>query len=129
MHAEAPEGNGHAAADQQAPASSRWIRRWWGTTVGRRVIVWGGLALVVLAALALAVAAFSSVSGESPSYRDGFTSGGSVFGADSTGASPEQACRSAVAQPSTYVGPPSGGSTDEWIKGCVAGFDSAQSGN
>ena len=105
------------------------ITRAWGSATGRRAIVWGAIVLVVVVVVATGILVFSSLSGESPSYKSGFSSGGAVFAADRTGAKPSQACQTAAARPPDFGGVPSGGNAGEWVKGCVAAFEDAQNGN
>ena len=122
-------GSDPAVGSRQPPEPSHWLARTWGTARGRRAIVWGTVALVVVVVVALAVAVFASLSGESQSYKDGFSSGGAVLAADGSGASPEQACQKAAARPPDEGGVPSGEVTAQWITGCVAAFEGAQSDN
>ncbi len=113
----------------QGLSTRGWIAQAWGTTSGRRVIVWAAVVLVLLLALGAGIAMFASLSGESQSYKDGYSAGGSVFAADASQASPDQACRETALRGAHLGGTPAGDSSDKWIQGCVAGFESAQSGN
>lgn len=116
-----------AAGIPQQHGFSHWISRAWGSTNGRRAIVWGAVGVLVLVVVSISIAMFTSITGEPQSYKNGFSSGGTVYSADGTGASPEQACRTAAARPPNFGGVPAGENSTQWIKGCVAGFEGAQS--
>lgn len=116
-------GAGHPAGPR------RWLVRTWGSRNGRRMIMAAlGVVLIVLV-LGVGYAMFSSLSGESPSYKDGFSAGATVLASDGTGASPEQACRMASLHGGTVIGLPTGDDPAQWVKGCVAAFESAQNDN
>ena len=129
MQQDAQLGPDEADGSRSAPGSRNRIVRAGGTTGGRRGIVWSVVLLTVLVIAAIGIAVFSSLSGKTQSYKDGFSSGGTVFAADGTGARPSQACRTAAARPPNYGGVPSGENVTQWINGCVVAFENAQSDN
>jgi hypothetical protein len=78
--------------------------------------------------VAVAVVLFSSLSGESASYKDGDTVGGSIYASDSAQLGATAACQAAEHHPVADSGMPKGDDPAQWVKGCVAGFEAAQAG-
>jgi hypothetical protein len=86
-------------------------------------------ALLVGAVLgAVVVVAFSSLSSETASYRNGYTVGGSVYASDSAQSGARTACTAAQHDPVGVDGMPKGNVAAQWLEGCEAGFAAAQSG-
>jgi hypothetical protein len=85
--------------------------------------------VAVLVVVAVGVVMFGSLSGESQSYKDGYSVGGTVFVADGTGASPRQACTATALRSQKLGGKPAGDDAAQWIQGCVDSFANAQSDN
>ncbi len=109
----------------------RRLSRSRGTRVGRRnllLIAGAAIVLVIVLMIAVSVVLFSSLSGESASYKSGYTVGGSVYSSDSAEAGAQAACQAAQSDPVGVDGMPEGDDPTQWIKGCVAGFEAAQSG-
>jgi hypothetical protein len=103
------------------------LGRMWGTAAGRRTIVIGAIVLALLVVLGVSIVMFSSLSREPQSYKDGYSTGGSIFSSEgSTGGSARQACTLAERGPSTAGGLPSGDDPAQWIKGCIAAYDNAE---
>jgi threonine/homoserine/homoserine lactone efflux protein len=104
------------------------LRRAWSTERGRRrIVVTVGLVVVVVVIVVVA-SLFSSLAGQSQSYRDGYSAGGSAYTAygETTNTSAEQSCQNEAVGPN---GVPHLDNRAEWIQGCVDGFNTAQSGN
>jgi hypothetical protein len=79
--------------------------------------------LLVAVIVGLGASMISSLSGETQSYRDGYSVGGSAYGSYSS-ESATQACRT------MELGSlPSGDSSSQWLKGCMASFDASQADN
>jgi hypothetical protein len=85
--------------------------------------------VVVIVLVCIAVVMFGSLSGESQSYRDGYSVGGNVFTADGAGVSPRQACTAAAFREPKLGGKPAQDESSQWIQGCVDSFENAQSDN
>jgi hypothetical protein len=116
--------------DPIGPGFFRTFGRVWGTKNGRRTIVLGVGLLIVSVAIVVGLVIFSSVSRESQSYRDGYSIGGAVYGSDATAqAGAQQACQKAELKGPEQGGLPLGDDQTQWLKGCVAAFASAQSGD
>ena len=101
------------------------------TPAGRRnLLLAAGVAalLLVVVLIAVAVVLFSSLSGESASYKDGDTVGGSIYASDSAQLGATAACQAAEHHPVADSGMPKGDDPAQWVKGCVAGFEAAQAG-
>ncbi len=81
-------------------------------------------------ALAVVVALFASLAGESQSYRDGYSAGGAAYTAyaaySNTNVTGEQACKDEESGPN---GRPPHDDPAQWVKGCVDSFNLAQSDN
>ena len=107
----------------------QWFIRTWRTTNGRRAMVWASIVLIAAIVVVTGIVVFTSIAGESASYKLGFSSGGSVFAADSAGISADQACRTAATRPAADGGVPVDGNPTDWVNGCVAAFQAAQNGN
>lgn len=93
------------------------------------LLVAAAAVLILAVSIAVAVILFASLSGESASYRDGYTVGGSVYAADTAESNAQTACTAAEHGPVDVDGMPKGNVPSQWLKGCVAGFEAAQSGN
>ncbi len=129
MQGDTQSEQGVSAGSAVGTGHSGWLRRTWASSRGRWLLVMvTGLVLVVVLVV-VAVVMFGSLSGESQSYRDGYSVGGSVFTADSSGVSPRQACTAAALQGPKQGGKPAGDSSSQWIQGCVDSFENAQSDN
>jgi len=125
------------ARAQQGPATtggpiragfSRGPSRAWATKSGRRRLIFLVVLVVVVVVMGLGVLMFSSLSGESQSYRDGYTAGGPAYGFyGSEGA--EQACKTMELRGSGLGGLRPGDNSTQWLKGCVAGFNATQADN
>jgi hypothetical protein len=124
MMRDAPAVNGSSAMGGPAGSGlSHRFSRAWGTRRGRRGIIFLAALLLAIAVIGLGVSMVTSLSGESQSYRDGFSVGGSAYGAYSS-ESPRQACKTME-----LGGLRSGEDSTQWIKGCIAAFDAAASDN
>ncbi|MGO9027789.1 MAG: hypothetical protein ACLQOZ_04060 [Acidimicrobiales bacterium] len=105
------------------------LSRVWESPRGRRTLVFSAGLVLAVVVLTVVVALFSSLAGESQSYRDGYSAGGSTYttsGATRMGA--EQACEQEETA-GAGVGRPAHDSPAQWVQGCVAGFDAAESNN
>jgi hypothetical protein len=104
---------------------SRALGRGWATERGRRRIIFLLGLVVVLVIIGLGVVMFSSLAGESQSYRDGYSSGGTAFGSyGSEGA--QQACKTTELLKPGLGGRPSPDNSTQWLQGCLAGFNATQ---
>jgi hypothetical protein len=106
------------------------LRRAWATEKGRRrIVVSAGVAIAVVS-IAIAVSLFASLAGESQSFRDGYSAGGSAYTAyaaySDTNITSDQACRNEETGPG---GRPAHDNPAQWIQGCVDAFNLAQSDN
>lgn len=132
MATAARDGDLPAGGDPIRPGLVRTLLSSGKTGSGRRSL-WllaGATAVLTLAvAIAVAVVLFASLSRESASYRDGYTVGGSVYASDSAESNATTACTAAEHEPVAVDGMPKGNVPSQWVKGCVAGFEAAQSGN
>jgi hypothetical protein len=118
------------AGDPIGPGLFRTVRQIWGTKMGRRTIVVGVGLILVSVVIVIGLVIFSSMSRESQSYRDGYSVGGAVYGSDAAAqADAQPACKTAELKDPEQGGLPSGDDQTQWLKGCVAAFASAQSGN
>jgi len=128
----ARDGDLPAGGDPIRPGLARTLLSSRKTRSGRQNLwLLAGAAAVLLLAVSIAVAVilFASLSGETASYRDGYTVGGSVYASDSAEANGQAACTAAEHDPVDVDGMPKGDVASQWLKGCVAGFEAAQSGN
>jgi hypothetical protein len=118
------------AGDPKGPGFFRTVHQAWETKMGRRTIVVGVGLIIVSVVIVIGLVIFSSMSRESQSYRDGYSIGGAVYASDASAqADAQQACKKAVLEGPEQGGLPSGDDQTQWLKGCVAAFASAQSGN
>lgn len=85
--------------------------------------------LLLVVGIAVSVVLFSSLSSETASYRNGYTVGGSVYASDAAESNAQTACTAAEHDPVGVDGMPKGNVASQWLKGCEAGFEAAQSGN
>jgi ABC-type uncharacterized transport system fused permease/ATPase subunit len=116
--------------DPIGPGFFRTARRVWGTKMGRRTIVLGVGLIIVSVLIVVGLVIFSAMSRESQSYRDGYSIGGTVYGSDAYAqADAQQACKKAELRGPGQEGLPSGDDQTQWLKGCVAAFATAQSGD
>jgi predicted cobalt transporter CbtA len=103
------------------------LRRAWATEKGRRRLVVSAGAVVAIVTIAVVVSLFASLAGESQAFRDGYSAGGTAYGAyQDSDITPQQACRDEEAVPGVR---PSRDNQAQWIQGCVDGFNFAQSDN
>jgi threonine/homoserine/homoserine lactone efflux protein len=106
------------------------FRRAWATEKGRRRIVVSAGTVVTVVIVAVVVSLFASLAGESQSYRDGYSAGGSAYTSyaaySTTNITGEEACKDEEAQPGTR---PASDNPAQWIKGCVDSFNQAESDN
>jgi hypothetical protein len=118
-----------AQGDPIGPGIFRSFSRASGTK-WRQMVVFVIACVVVVVAVGVGLLVFSSMSRQSQSYKDGFSVGGAVYASDSgaeLGA--QQACKVTELRGPDHGGLPSGANAAQWIAGCVAAFNSAQSGN
>jgi hypothetical protein len=124
-----PDGGTTATASPWAGLAAG-LRRGWATEKGRRRIVVSVGAVIVVITLAVVVSLFASLAGESQSYRDGYSAGGSAYTAYSASTdaniTSEEACRDEETGPG---GRPPHDNSAQWIQGCVDAFNLAQSDN
>lgn len=126
-----PEANGPVSTKVSVGAwMAGHLRRAWATKRGRRSIVISAGAFIAVIALVVVVLLFASLADESQSFRDGYSAGGSAYtsyAAYSSGnVTPDQACTEEESGPG---GRPPHDNSAQWIQGCVAAFDLAESGN
>ncbi len=119
-----PEGRSVESASSGARATQTLHRLWANRRSRRRIVIAAGL-VVAIAAIAVVVSLFASLAGESQSYRDGYSAGGSAYSAYSN-LTAGQACRNEQVGPG---GRPTHDNPTEWIAGCVDAFDLARSDN
>ena len=123
-------GSGTITSDPVGAGLDGRLRRAWATEKGRRWIVISVVTAVAIIAVAIAVSLFASLAGESQSFRDGYSAGGSAYTAyaeySQTNITSEQACRDEGSGPGSR---PTHDNAAQWIQGCVAGFNLAQSDN
>jgi hypothetical protein len=114
-----------------SPTLRTWLdqtlrRTWANERSRRRLVIITGL-IVAVVTIAVVAALFASLAGESQSYRDGYSAGGTAYTHYSySSITPEEACRDQAAVPG--VRPPHDDPT-QWVKGCVDAFDLARSDN
>lgn len=85
--------------------------------------------VTVLVVVGVAALMFASLSGESQSYKDGYSAGGNVYAADSTQTAPTDACQVAARRSPADGGPAVGDNVSQWVAGCVAAFNASQGDN
>lgn len=126
MVSDARAKNGLSATGGQiGPRLARSLRRAWGTEKGRRRLGFLVGLVVVVVIIGLGTLMFSSISGQSQSYRDGYSAGGSAFGTyGSEGA--QQACKTMELRSPGLGGLAPRDNSAEWLKGCLAGFNATQ---
>jgi hypothetical protein len=118
------------AGDPLGPGFFRTVGRVWGTKMGRRTIVLGVGLIIVSVLIVVGLVIFSAVSRQSQSYRDGYSIGGQVYASDAYAqADAQEACKKAEVRGPGQEGLPSDDDPTQWLKGCVAAFASAQSGD
>jgi hypothetical protein len=106
---------------------SRRLRRAWATDRGRRRIVVSTGLIIAVVTIAVVASLFASLAGESQSYKDGYSAGGAAYSAyGASNITSEQACRDEEVGPG---GRPAHDNPGQWVQGCVAAFDLAQSDN
>jgi hypothetical protein len=121
-----PDDRLEGTADLWDRLSTR-IRRAWATDKGRRRIVISTGLIIAVVTIAVVASLFASLAGESQSYKDGYSAGGTAYSAYGESNVPsEQACRDEETGPG---GRPAHDNPAEWVQGCVAGFNLAQSDN
>ena len=131
MTTAARDGDRPTGGDPIRPGVVRTLLSSRTTGSGRRTLwLFVGAAALLLVAVSIAVAVilFSSLSGETASYRNGYTVGGSVYASDSAESNAQTACTAAEHDPVGVDGMPKGNVASQWLKGCEAGFAAAQSG-
>jgi hypothetical protein len=83
--------------------------------------------VIAVVTIAVVVSLFASLAGESQAYRDGYSAGGTAYGAyQDSNITSAQACRDEEAVPNVR---PAHDNSAQWIQGCVAGFNFAESDN
>jgi hypothetical protein len=106
------------------------LRRAWVTEKGRRRIVVSAGVFIAVISVAIAISLFASLAGESQSFRDGNSAGGPAYTAYAayadTNITAEQACQDEETGPG---GRPDHDNPAQWIQGCVAAFNLAESDN
>ncbi len=118
------------AGDPIGPGFFRTLSKVWGTKLGRRTIVVGVGLFIVSVIIVIGLVVFSDVSRQSQSYRDGYSVGGAAYAADAYAQrDAQQACQKTELSGPEHGGLPVGDDPAQWLKGCVAAFASAQSGN
>ena len=121
-----PETDDRAMASLGARMSHRFRLAWAAEKSRRRMVV---AAVLVIAAVSLVVVVslFASLAGESQSYRDGYSAGGTAYTAYSDShITPDEACRDVAAEPQ---GRPAHDNLAQWVQGCVDAFNLAASDN
>lgn len=121
-----PDPYGGLTTEASLPARlAGRLRRAWATEKGRRRIVVSAGTIIVVVTLAIVVSLFASLAGESQAYRDGYSEGGQAYAVYSdTNTSSVQACR---AEENVRGVRPARDNSAQWIQGCVAAFNFAQS--
>jgi hypothetical protein len=116
--------------DPIGPGFFRSFTQAFGKKRKRQTLIVVVVSVVVVVVLGVGLAVFSSMSRQTQSYKDGFSAGGAVYAADSTAQlGARQACAATERISPKYGGLPSGENAAQWLKGCVAAFESAQDGN
>jgi hypothetical protein len=129
MVSEAQPADGSYEGDPIGPGFFASLQRVSGRRWGRHVWILA-VVLVVVGIIAVSVVLFSSLSGESQSYKDGYSAGGNVYAADgSAELAARPACTKTELRGPHHGGLPSGANATQWLKGCVDSFELAQSGN
>jgi hypothetical protein len=127
------EGTPRAAQSTGDPIGAGFfgtLRNVWGTAVGRRTIVVGASLVILAVIIVIGLVVFSDVSRQSQSYRDGYSVGGMAYAADAYAqVDAQEACKKTELSGPEHGGLPVGDDPTQWLKGCVAAFASAQSGN
>jgi hypothetical protein len=126
MVSDSPARNGLSAAGGPiGPRLARSLSRAWATERGRRRLVFLVGAVVVVLIIGLGTLMFSSISAEPQSYRDGYSAGGSAFGTYGPEGA-QEACKTMELRSSRLGGLPAHDNSAQWLKGCLAGFNSTQ---
>jgi hypothetical protein len=112
-------------ANPVGPAFSRSLVRAWDSETGRRRLILLAGVIVVTTIIGLGALMFSSLSGESQSYRDGYSSGESAYGLYGS-TSAQEACKLVEVHGSGLGGLGRGDNPAQWMKGCVASFNATQ---
>ena len=105
------------------------LRRAWETERGRRVIFYVVILVVVLIVFVGGAVMFSSLRSESQSYKDGYSSGGTAFTADTAQEGAQQACQAIQFHSPAAGGIPRGDDATQWLQGCISAFNNAQGDN
>lgn len=105
------------------------LRRAWETERGRRVIFYLVILVVALVVFVGGAVMFSSLSSESQSYKDGYSSGGTAFTADRAQEGAQQACQTIQYHSPADGGIPRGDDATQWLQGCISAFNNAEGDN
>jgi hypothetical protein len=103
------------------------LRRAWAVEKTRRrmVITLGSIVGVIV--IVVVVSLFASLAGESQSFRDGYSAGGTAYTAYADAKiTSVQACRDVEAEPG---GRPAHDDPSQWVQGCADAFNLAASDN
>jgi hypothetical protein len=123
MASNGPAGNGLSRPrDPLGEGFSRSLSRTWESEKGRRRLIRLTVAVIVIVIVGLGALMFSSLSGESQSYRDGYSAGETAYGLYSS-ESAQQACNTVELHGSGLGGLGRGDNPTQWIQGCVASFN------
>jgi hypothetical protein len=109
-------------------AFTRSLGRAWDSETGRRRLLFLAGVIVVIVIIGLGALMFSSLSGETQSYRDGYSSGETAYGLYGS-TSAQQACKLVEQHGSGLGGLGRGDNPAQWLKGCVASFNATQADN
>jgi hypothetical protein len=112
------------------PLSARMagiLRRAWAVDRSRRRMVTAAVLVIAAIAIAIVVSLFASLAGQSQSYRDGYSAGGTAYTAYANAhITSEQACRDVAAEPKSL---PARDNLAQWVRGCTDAFNLAASDN
>jgi len=123
MASNAPAGNGPSRL--AVPAGwgfSRSLSRAWASETGRRRLILLAAVIVISVIVGLLALQFASLSGESQSYRDGYSAGETAYGLYSS-ESAQQACKTMELRGSGLGGLGRGDNPTQWAQGCIASFN------
>ncbi len=84
------------------------------------------IAVIVLVVVVGGALMFSSLGGQSQSYKDGYASGGTAYTADTAQEGAQQACQAIQPRNAANGGMPRGDDGAQWMEGCISAFNNAQ---
>jgi hypothetical protein len=119
--------------DRVAAVESPWTRivqglhRAWADEKKRRRMVVAAIVIGAAVLITVVISLFASLAGESQSFRDGYSAGGTAYSAYAeAGITSDQACRDEAAEPRVR---PVHDDPAQWVQGCADAFNLAASDN